>query len=327
MMKNWINRLLGGASAGGSETGTAPGGPADAAAAAETGAEIDAAYYRWLTASGGYHAPKDIEQRILGEIRALADDPHAASGLVPRVPEVIPQLLASLNDDAISNVEMGRQASQDVVLVAELIREANSAYYRSLDPVNTVEAAIMRLGHDGLRMLLARLAFRPVIKMQAQGFARRAAPHVWNQSERCALAASLMAPGLTAGAFEAYLAGLMQNVGLVVAFRISDGICEDGRVPGSRAFGMELQDLSRRLSAHIAAHWEFPAEVCEGIAHAGAPGDVPLARALALGDRIAKLRLLIDGHVLSEDDSLVTEGLDKFQRRCLSKLGPAEAEA
>jgi hypothetical protein len=36
------------------------------------------------------------------------------------------------------------------------------------------------------------------------------------------LAASLMAPGLSTGVFEAYLAGLMQNVGLVVAFRLAD---------------------------------------------------------------------------------------------------------
>jgi HD-like signal output (HDOD) protein len=325
-MKNWFNRLLGGApadGAGAAALAVAAGG----AAQVDTGAEIDAAYYRWLTASSGYHAPAEVERRILDDVAILADDPGAAADLVPRVPEVIPQLLASLGDDAVSNAEMGRQASQDVVLVAELIREANSAYYRSLDPVNTVEAAIMRLGHDGLRMLLARLAFRPIIKMQSKGFARRAAPSVWNQSERCALAASLMAPGMTAGAFEAYLAGLLQNVGLVVAFRISDGICEDGRIPGSRAFGQELQALSRRLSAHIAAHWEFPAEVCDGIAHAGDPGDQPLARALALGDRIAKLRLLIDAGVLAEEDSLVTEGLDKFQRRCLTKLGNVQAEA
>lgn len=327
-MKNWFNRLLGGAHGDGAGAAAlAAAAAAGDAAHVDTGAEIDAAYYRWLTASNGFHAPAETERRILAEVTAMADDPGAAAHLVPRVPEVIPQLLASLGDDSVSHVEMGRQASQDVVLVAELIREANSAYYRSLDPVSTVEAAIMRLGHDGLRMLLARLAFRPIIKMQAGGFARIAAPNVWNQSERCALAASLMAPGVTAGAFEAYLAGLLQNVGLMVAFRVSDDICEDGRIPGSRAFGQELQGLSRRLSSHIAAHWEFPTEVCESIAHAGDPGDLPLARALALGDRIAKLRLLIDGNVLSEQDSLVTDGLDNFQRRCLTKLGNAQAEA
>jgi hypothetical protein len=65
--------------------------------------------------------------------------------------------------------------------------------------------------------------------------------------------------------------------------------------------------------------------VLDAISHAGAPDQDPLAEALALGDRIAKLRLLIDANVLAEDDDLVTEGLDNFQRRCLGKLAKLEA--
>jgi HD-like signal output (HDOD) protein len=186
--------------------------------------------------------------------------------------------------------------------------------------VKTIEAAIMMLGQNGLRMLLARIAFRPIIRMQSDGFARRAAPHVWNQSEKCALAASLMAPGLSAGVFESYLAGLMQNVGMVVAFRLVDRVCQEGKVPGSSEFGASLLACSRQLSAGIAAHWDFPQPVAEAIAQVGDPGESRLAQALALGDRIAKLRLLIDACVLAQDDALITTGLDDFQRRCLGKL-------
>jgi HD-like signal output (HDOD) protein len=134
-----------------------------------------------------------------------------------------------------------------------------------------------------------------------------------------------MAPGLSTGVFEAYLAGLMQNVGLVVAFRLADRVCLDGKVPGSSGFGAQLLACSRQLSAAIAAHWNFPQAVAEAIGHAGEPGPDPLAQALAQGDRIAKLRLLIDAAVLPEDDSLVSEGLDNFQRRCLGKLGKLES--
>jgi len=321
-MKNWINRLLSGSE--NAATAVAAQAQPAAAPAEDAGIEIDAAYYRWLTASAGYEATPETGERILAELRELSANPDAAAGLVPRVPEVITQLLGSLGDDAVSTNALARQVAQDVVLVAEVIREANSAYYRSLTPVRTVEAAIMMLGHNGLRMLLARLAFRPIIKMESRGFARRAAPQIWSQSEKCALAASLMAPGVTAGGFEAYLAGLMQNVGLMVAFRIVDRICGDGRVPGSRVFGAALQEHSRQLSATVAAHWDFPPEVCAAIAAAGHPGELPLARALALGDRIAKLRVLVDGKVIDDDDSLVTDGLDNFQRRCLNKLSLVE---
>jgi HD-like signal output (HDOD) protein len=133
-----------------------------------------------------------------------------------------------------------------------------------------------------------------------------------------------MAPGLSAGVFEAYLAGLMQNVGLVVAFRLADRVCPDGKVPASSTFGAELLACSRQLSAAIAGHWNFPATVADAIGQADQPGQDQLAQALAQGDRIAKLRLMIDAGVLPEDDGLVTEGLDNFQRRCLGKLGKLE---
>jgi HD-like signal output (HDOD) protein len=322
-MKNWINRLRG-ASDNAPAATTAQAAASDDQAA-DVAAEIEATYYRWLTAAHGYTAPPELEQRILDEVRHLAAQPGEAAGLVPRVPEAIPALLASLNDEDASVQQLAKQVAQDVVLVAEVIREANSAYYRPIAPVKNVEAAIMMLGQNGLRMLLARIAFRPLINMQAGGFARVAAPQVWNQSVSCALAASLMAPGLSTGVFEAYLAGLMQNVGLVVAFRIADRVCGEGKVPGSSAFGAQLLAVSRQLSSAIAAHWNFPQEVADAIAHAGAPGPDHLAEALVLGDRIAKLRLLIDAEVLAEDDSLVTEGLDNFQRRCLGKLAKLES--
>jgi len=319
-MKNWISRLRGGPD----NAAATPAAAADDEQSGGVAAEIDATYYRWLTASAGYDAPADVETRILDQVRALARDPAGAAELVPRVPEVIPQLLRSLQDEA-SNAELARQVAQDVVLVAEVIREANSAYYRPMSPVKTVEAALMMLGQNGLRMLLARVAFRPIIKLQATGFTRRAAPLVWNQSEKCALAASLMAPGLTAGAFEAYLSGLMQNLGVIVGLRLADRVCEDGKVPGSSEFGLQLLDEGRKLSAAIATHWDFPQPVADAIAHAGDPGDENLAQALALGDRISKLRLLIDANVVDEDDDFVTDGLDNFQRRCLGKLSMVES--
>ena len=322
-MKNWINRLRGGPD----HPAAAAAAPVDAAdeQAAELAAGIEAAYYRWLTARHAYAAPAEVEARILDEVRALAAQAGEAAGLVPRVPEAIPRLLSSLSDEDASVSELARQVAQDVVLVAEVIREANSAYYRPISPVRNVEAAIMMLGQNGLRMLLARIAFRPLINMQADGFARVAAPQVWKQSVSCALAASLMAPGLSTGVFEAYLAGLMQNVGLVVAFRLADRVCANGKIPGSSTFGAELLAGSRGLSSAIASHWNFPREVAAAIVDAGEPEPGHLAEALALGDRIAKLRLLIDANVLAEDDELVMDGLDNFQRRCLGKLAKLEA--
>jgi HD-like signal output (HDOD) protein len=318
-MKKWIDRML-----GGDDKTARAGAPAidEIDAAPESMAlEVDGAYYRWLTAAAGYQATLETEDHILDLVRTLAADPSAAAGLVPRIPELIPQLLRDLADDAVSAGDLAREVERDLVLVAEVIREANSAYYRPLQPVKSLDAALMMIGQNGLRMLLARIAFRPLITMQESGFVRQAAPVIWNQSERCALAASLMAPGLGAGVFEAYLAGLMQNLGLIVALRLAGQADASGKIPGSSEFGLRLFDVSRQLSAAIAGHWEFPQDVVDGIAGVGRPTATTLSAALVRGDQIAKLRLLLDAHVVGEDDVLVTDSLDNFERRCLGKLG------
>jgi HD-like signal output (HDOD) protein len=287
---------------------------------------IDRHFYGLLAGGALGDGSAALEKTILDEMARLVQHPYSAAGLVPRVPAVIPQLLGSLRDDNLSGAELARQVAQDVVLVAEVIREANSPYYRPTSPVKTIEGAVMLLGQNGLRMVLARVAFRPVIGIQSGRFARQVAPLVWTQSEQCALAASILAGGLDANPFDAYLAGLMHNIGLIVGFRVIDRIMPAGgqalsasTLPASPAFCAQLLEQARALSAAIAAEWHFPATVISAI---GTPRATPLGLALGLGDRIAKLRALVDGGVLERETALA--GLDASLWRCFDQLQPRE---
>ncbi len=317
-MKNWLARLFGGTLP--SEQ-VAP--PAQSAATPEGVAnpprcpDLDLAFYRSL-AGGTAHIGEAPEQLILDELARLARQPEAAAELVPRVPAVVPQLLRSLRDEAASAGELARQLSQDVTLVAEVIREVNSPYYRPASKVTNIEGALMLLGQNGLRMLLARVAFRPVIGAQTGRLARQAAPQVWSQSEKCAMAAALAAPGLGANPFEAYLAGLMQNVGLIVAFRLADGIAGAAALPQSDSFARSLLDSARTLSARIAMLWELPPPVGQAILQAGQPDAPALALALHGADRLAKLRVLLDAGVEGADEGVAT--LSREQACIFDKL-------
>lgn len=331
----WIGKLFGGGE--GDKPGSAPAsafvapapaaphasGPADAA-------EVDAAYYRWLTSAGWPQATPDTERRILAELARLGQSPESGAALVPRVPDIIPQLLRTLRDDNMNAADLSRQMAKDLVLVAEVYREANRPRYRpryhSGPPVDTMEAAIMLLGQNGMRMLLARVALRPVLSLQSGTLVKRAAPLVWSQSEKCALAASILAPAARANAFEAYLAGLIENVGLVVALRLVDMACKDGGLPQSDEFIGGLFAGARLLSARIARLWDFPETVAEAIADAGQPDAWSLAETLTLADRLGKLRMLVDAARLSPDDPFVTAGLDRAALACFERLRDDDEE-
>jgi HD-like signal output (HDOD) protein len=286
--------------------------------------EVNLDFLKWLAGPSVREAPPATGRLILHELARLVQTPSAAAQLVPRVPEVIPQLLLSLRDQSISGADLSRQVSQDVVLVAEVIREVNSPYYRPSAPVRTIEGAVMLLGQNGLRMLLARVAFRPIISMRTGRLARQVAPRLWSQSGKCALAASQLAPAHGANPFEAYLAGLMQNVGLIIAFRLIDRVCPRDTLPQSEQFCGELLAATRMLSAAIAREWAFPEAVAAAIEQSGNPDAPPLAQSLAQGDRLAKLRLLVDAGVIAPDHPLLQDGIDAAQRRCFDTLRSGE---
>ena len=327
-MRKWIARWFGGAP-GAARPAAPPDAPparraAPQAPAAAHAREVDTVFYRWVTNAGDSDAQPATEKLILDELARLLQTPSAGADLVPRVPAVIPQLLRSLRDDSMSGADLARQLAQDVVLVAEVIREANSPYYHPTAPVKTVEGAVMLLGQNGLRMLIARVSFRPIISMQSGQFAKLVAPQVWSQSEKCAMAANILAPALRANPFEAYLASLMQNVGLIVAFRLIDQINLDDVLPQSDDFCAALQASARSLSARIAILWDFPPSVAEAIGQAGMPGAPPLAQAVALSDQVSKLRLLVDAGQFDADDPFVLQGLDRAALACFEKIKSEE---
>ena len=328
----WIGKLLNG---GDAKNKPAPEQVPPAAASSGTARapltsdEVDALFYRWLAGVGSQQAQAGTEQQILDELTRLAREPLAGAALVPRMPAIIPQLMRTLQEENMNAAELSRQLAQDVLLVAEVYREANRpryhSRYNSSPSISSMESAIMLLGQNNMRMLLARVAFRPIVSMKSGGLTVRTAPLIWRQSEKCALAASLVAPGLQANAFDAYLAGLMANVGLVVAFRLIDQLHAPDAFPHSDAFIAQVFVQARRLSVRIAELWEFPQSVTRAIGQAGVDANAdPQAQALALGERLSKLRMLVDTGRFPADDPFVMAGLGKSELQVFDKLADDE---
>ncbi|WLI91006.1 HDOD domain-containing protein [Massilia sp. R2A-15] len=322
-MINWIARWFNRSADEAPRPAPAPAAQTPQPEPAQHPAGIPALFYRWLAGPPGADILPSTERLILDEFARLVDSPEAGADLVPRVPAVIPQLLRSLRDESMSGADLSRQLAQDVVLVAEVIREANSPYYSPAAPIRNIEAAVLLLGQNGMRMLLARVAFRPIINNQSGPFALQAAPLVWRQSEACAMAGSMLAPRMGANPFEAYLAGLLHHVGLIVALRLIDQIYTGPALPQSDDFGGPLVANARVLSARIAALWEFPASVCNAIVDAGQPDAAPLAQVLALADHVGMLRLLVDAGVIGADDPAVL-ALAADARAVFDKLSTEE---
>jgi HD-like signal output (HDOD) protein len=270
------------------------------------------------------------ETRVLEALNTILSSQQSGAALVRRMPGLVPQLMQSLRSDSFSGSALSRTISSDVVLVAAVIRLANSAYAGTGTSINSVEHAVILIGQEGLRQLITTVAFRPIIDVNSGHYVRRLAPRLWEHSERCAMSARQLAAEVGAEPFDAFLAALLQNVGLIVALRVMDQATGGEPKLGSGLFLAQLSRDSRLLSASIAREWNFPRPVVQALAEQGAMRRgaqvSPLGRLLQLTDYLGKLRMLAEQGLLDEADSSLFAALPSSAARCYALLAASREQ-
>jgi HD-like signal output (HDOD) protein len=264
------------------------------------------------------------ENAILAAIDETVKSEESGAHMVRRMPGVIPQLLQSLRNSDFSGAELARTISSDVVLVAEVLRLASGAGYGAGQSITGIDHAIMLLGQNGLRQLITGVAFKPIVNLKSGAFTRMVAPRLWLQSERCALASRILTEGGGADPLDAFLAGLVQNVGLTVSLRVIDQM-SDGRQPvGSPTFCNALAASGRTLAYNIAREWHFPETVSTAIHEQGADprnrAISPLGRILLMADYLSKMDILARQARVNVKDKEILEDLSEREIDCLEQL-------
>lgn len=290
--------------------------------------QVNRLWNSWAFATNGEEVLETTatEEAALEAVRAVVNSQQSGSALVRRMPGLIPQLLQSLRSDNFSGAQLSRTISGDVVLVAAVIRLANSSMNGTGKNIASVEHAVMVIGQEGLRQLITSVAFRPIIDMNTGHYTRMLAPRIWEHAERCANANRTLAPENGVEPFEAFLAALIQHTGLIVALRLVDQAARDDRSLGSEMFCAQLATLARRLSCSISQEWHFPQAVTHAIREQGgvARGAAmsPLGRLMALSDYVGKARVLVENGVIGADDPALFERLPMAAGRCYDALAP-----
>lgn len=294
--------------------------------------QVNGQYHRWLFDSRGESDLETnlLETQVLEALTAIINSQQSGAALVRRMPGMIPQLLQSLRSDSFSGAQLSRTISSDVVLVAAVIRMANSSLSGTGTSISSVEHAVMLIGQEGLRHLITSVAFRPIIDMHSGHFTRTLAPRIWDHSERCAVANRTLAEEMGIDPFEAFLAGLVQNVGLIVALRIMDQVAKDDKRLGSEMFCARLVRDARILTCSIGREWNFPENVTLAIGEqAGMKKGAtlsPLGRLLSLTDYLGKLRMLVENGRATGGDPVLFGGLPQHATEAYQSLGAIEPE-
>jgi HD-like signal output (HDOD) protein len=271
-----------------------PAPPPDLLPDADPG--LDAQFSAMLLSLGSVRdgPPAPAELAALQWVEELAQAP-ARHDLLPRLPAVLPKLMSLARRDDVSPRELSEHLMRDPALVAEVIRIANSPRYRASQTLGSLQDAVMVLGQRGMNELITNVAMRPVFNSQAGRFSQRARSHLWAQASRCAHACAYLRDARV-DPFDAYLAGMVVNAGLIPALSVLDLRYAGPQLPDTSAFHAQFLRLGVRISANIARAWHFPEGVGQALDTLGtqpAPQPSPcLAVLLRSADQASKRHLL-----------------------------------
>jgi HD-like signal output (HDOD) protein len=216
-------------------------------------------------------------------LKRFADDPRR----LPRRPQLLPQLLSTLNDAEASSRDIAAIIARDPTLAAHLLKLANSALYRRHEAaVESLDRAVAMVGVDGLRHLVAVALMQPVMRVEGGAFGRLP-DLIWDHTQRTSLiAAQAVRSGGREDVFAAQLLGLLQGLGAIVVVQVLRDTCSSASsgVPDIDAVSRLLRRWSPRIGRAVAREWDLSARLSQALDQQGAE-DVatmgPLARALA----------------------------------------------
>jgi HD-like signal output (HDOD) protein len=220
-----------------------------------------------------------------------------AEDSLPSLSPVALQLVELASDEACSAKDLADLIRKDPSLTVRLLRLANSALFHSRQPVTTLEQAVVKVGFHRLRLMALSLSLRDTFPMGKVG--NLDYEKFWRSSlYRALLARSLAQRIKTCDPEEAFVAGLILEIGLLILFDI---VSREGGAWGppeeslEKALAWEVERYGvdhRQVGEVVLRAWKFPQSIliCLRLHGPAAedPSSPPLARVCEQAGRLSE---------------------------------------
>ncbi|MGB5396753.1 MAG: HDOD domain-containing protein [Gammaproteobacteria bacterium] len=236
-----------------------------------------------VDADDGHEICQEIEQSFTGlllGVHSLDDSPMSSfeksflasakkiylgddmpEALLPRLPMVVPRAMQALRDSNTDAGALSKILSSDIVLVAELIRLSNSAFYARGKNLSSIEDAIVNIGYKGIRQLVIGAAMKPILSATVGHLIKNSSRYLWDMSMRAGMLSDAAAEKMNENRFHAYLACMTAHTGMAVLIQHLDHFFDGREVPRSRAFIDLLNHYAAEVTMRVSQQWELPEDV------------------------------------------------------------------
>ena len=273
--------------------------------------------------------PLPEQDHIVAAALTAIGDAATQGRYAPRRPNLLPQLMRAVNDEDASRRELVALIARDPALVGSLLKMANSAFYRvTRSPIESIERAVVMLGSDGLRSLIATALVQPIFQVSMAGGFPRFPQIVWDHALLSAHAAIPHAALVErVDQFAAELLCLVTGLAEIVLFRAAmDHYTNTPRrgQPAPLVMASLLASKSATFAWHIGASWELSELMLAALEEQMVASEptTPLGRSLRFGRCAGALAVLRTNSVIDDATarlSLPEAGMSPAHLKCMWK--------
>jgi HD-like signal output (HDOD) protein len=217
---------------------------------------------------------------------ALVTTLEGGRAALPLLPQVAHQALELANNPDSSVREFGELVMKDPPIAARFLATANSALYSRGQAIHSVTDAVSRIGLGGSRDLVLQVVYASTVsglkrfQDEVQASFRR--------SVLCGIICRIGAPLLRLDIADAYLYGLLHDIGESRVYRI---LSEGKAAPGDEEATELVRKYHPRAGAELAMRWALPddiVQVCRRHEETGTPPTEQL-RLVRIADVLVEL--------------------------------------
>ncbi len=189
-------------------------------------------------------------------------------GQLPSLNRVVAEFLNLARREIYSARDFEQVLSKDQALVARLLKVANSGLYGRSRSISTIPEAVVLIGLEHLTKIVYAVSAEGLIRKDLTHYDFFPGHGFWTHGLGVAHAASVIAEASDPCPLrtdEAYVAGLLQDVGMLV---IDDFLPQEPGEPVSREQETEAVGLDHaELAEYILRQWNLPESITAAVRH------------------------------------------------------------
>ena len=231
-------------------------------------------------------ASTEQRDQVVGS--AIREISHIAT-----LPEITMKIIELVESPKSTATDLHKVISNDPALCSRILKVVNSSFYGLPGQIASINRAIVLLGLNAVKNIAIAASLAKLFK-GGELTTRFSAKALWEHSNSCAVASKIIADTLKVGlADEAFLAGLMHDIGVVVEMQFNrDKLVQVVESLGANSQGVPLVAMIETEETFFGAnHQHFGSALCE-------KWKFPRSLALVTGNHHTPLSLAADTRTL-----------------------------